>query len=94
MVSPETPVENLKNIGPKSAEWLREIGIETYADLERTGDVMTFKILKHHRKGITIVMLYALYASLQGRHWNSLTPDEKEMLNQAAAEPLDITLGS
>lgn len=93
MVAPDTPVEELKNIGPKSAKWLREIGIATYADLERTGAVMTFKIMKHRRNGITMVMLYALYATLQGRHWNSLSPEEKEMLKKAAAEPLDIAFG-
>ena len=91
MPAPDTPVEELINIGPKSALWLREIGIESYADLEKAGPVLTYKILQHRFKGINILMLYALYATTLDRHWNALTPDEKEMLKKAAREPLDIS---
>lgn len=95
MPAPDTPVEALKNIGPKSAQWLREIGMESYADLEKAGPVMkqviTGKILQHRFKGINLLMLYALYATTRDRHWQSLSADEKEMLKKAASEPLEIS---
>ena len=92
-VSPDTPVEQFKNIGPKSAGWLREIGIETYADLENAGYLLTYKMLKHRYKGISIVMLYALYGTLNDKHWNELSPEEKAMLKEAAKTPIDISFG-
>ena len=90
---PTTPIEKLKNIGPKSAAWLREIGVLTLADLEQNGPVLTYKILQHRFKGINILMLYGLYGALYNKHWNGLSPDEKTMLQTAAKEQLDISFG-
>ena len=86
----DIPIEKLKNIGPKSAKWLREAGFETLADLEKAGPVLTYKILQHRVKGINLLMLYAIYGALHDKHWNSLSPEEKETLKSAAEEPMDI----
>ena len=39
-------VEDLKNIGPRSAEWLRAVGISTRADLQRAGAVVAFQLVQ------------------------------------------------
>lgn len=84
-------VENLKNIGPKSAAWLHDIGIHTRADLEAMGAVMAWKILKHQRPGqVTILLLYALDGALSGKHWNALGPERKAALKREADTRLDV----
>ena len=93
MRSQDTPIEKLKNIGPKSAEWLREIGVLTRGDLERNGAILTYKILQHRYKGINILMLYSLYGALHDKHWNGLSPEEKSDLQAAAKEDIDISFG-
>ncbi len=84
-------VENLKNIGPKTAAWLHDIGIHTRADLEAMGAVMAYKILKHQRpKQVTILLLYALDGALSGKHWNALGPKRKTVLKREADTRLDV----
>lgn len=87
----DKPVEKLKNIGPQSAGWLRDVGIETEGDLIEAGAVMAYKILQHRFKGVNLLMLYALEGALQNRHYNSFSPEEKEVLKKAASESLDIS---
>jgi hypothetical protein len=36
----------LKNLGPKSRQWLAELGIYTIEDLRNAGSITTYKILK------------------------------------------------
>ncbi len=84
-------VKNLKNIGPKTAAWLHDIGIHTRADLEAMGTVMAYKILKHQRpEQVTILLLYALDGALSGKHWNALGPERKKVLKQEAHTRLDV----
>ncbi|MEM8484645.1 MAG: TfoX/Sxy family DNA transformation protein [Bacteroidota bacterium] len=88
---PDTPIEVLKNLGPKSAEMLRSIDIDTFAALEKAGPVLVYKILQHRFKGVNLLMLYALYGAVHNKHWNSLSPAEKETLKAAASGPLQIS---
>ena len=41
------PLSGLRNLGEKSAELLREVGIETPEALREAGAVLAYKILKH-----------------------------------------------
>ncbi|MBA3487275.1 MAG: TfoX/Sxy family DNA transformation protein, partial [Lysobacter sp.] len=36
----------LRNIGPKSAAWLRQVGLRTYEDLSALGSVESFMRVK------------------------------------------------
>ena len=84
-------VESLKNIGPKTAAWLHDIGIHTRADLEEMGAVMAYKILKHQRpEQVTILLLYALDGALSEKHWNALGPERKTVLKREADIQLDV----
>ncbi len=74
------PIESLKNLGPKSSQSLREIGIFTIGDLRRVGSVEAFVMLKMHGKNFNTVMLWAMEMGLQGRHWQDITPAEKRSL--------------
>ena len=45
----ELPIESLRNLGPKSGQWLREAGINTIAELERLGPVVAFRLVKQRQ---------------------------------------------
>ena len=38
--------EKIRNVGPKSAAWLRQIGIRTEADLRRVGSIEAYRRVK------------------------------------------------
>lgn len=69
--------DKLLNIGPKSAAWLRQVGVRTHADLSREGALGTF--LKVKRAGFkpSLNLLYALAGAEKGCHWTALSADEK-----------------
>lgn len=72
-------------LGPVSAGWLREIGIETEAELRRVGVVEAYRRVKaNHPREATLNLLYGLEALLVGVHWNDLPPERKAELRRAA----------
>ncbi len=93
MLSPNTPVAQLKNLGPVSAHQLESVGIHTFADLEEAGALLAYKILQHHFPGINTLMLYALHGALTDTHWNAISNAEKRRLKQEASGNLDLIFG-
>ncbi len=84
-------VEDLKNIGATSAQWLHDAGIHTRADLEEVGAVMAYKMIQHQRpQKVNVLLLYALQGALMDMHWNALPPSLKEQLKRDAKEPLTV----
>ena len=85
------PPSALKNLGPETDRMLREVGIETAAEVRELGAPMVYRILKH-RFGARInrIALYALAGAVAGRHWNSFSPDEKAALTEAADGDLGV----
>ena len=67
----------IRNVGPKSAAWLRQIGVRTTEDLSRVGPVDAF--LKVKRAGFrpSLNLLYAMAGALADCHWADL-PDERK----------------
>ena len=76
--------EQLKNIGPTSAQWLRAVGIHSREELERLGSVEAFRLVKAHGFNASLNLLYALEAALQDVHWTTLSPQTKTKLKAAA----------
>lgn len=77
----------VRNIGPKTIEWLHEVGIHTQVDLEDLGAVEAYKRLKAafpHK--VTLNALYGLQAAILNIHWNALPPDMKEDLKAQVRE--------
>ena len=72
----DRPIEAVRNLGPKSAAWLREIGIETEGQLQARGAVAAYLDLKQARGGqVSLNALYAMQAGLMDIDWRAL-PDE------------------
>ena len=65
-----TPLK-LRNIGPKSAAWLRQVGLRTREDLEAAGAVDAF--VKVRRAGFkpSLNLLYSLEGALLDCQWQS-----------------------
>ena len=80
-----TPVR-IRNLGPKSSEWLREVGVATLEDLLTVGAVETYQRVTQARPGVSIVLLYALQGAIFDCHWNELPPGMKEQLQAAARQ--------
>ena len=76
----DTPVENLKNLGPTSAAWLKDIGVQTRAELERMGAVLAYRLVRERRAEVSLNLLWAIAAALQNKDWRELTADEKQSL--------------
>ncbi len=75
----------LKNIGPASVRQLRDVGIESAAELRKIGALDAYRRLKHaFPRHVSLLMLYALEGALRDCHWNRLPPGVKDRLKKAA----------
>lgn len=73
----------MKNIGPKSSEWLASIGVHTLDDVARLGVVETYKRVKAvYPEKVTLNMLYGLQAALLNIPWRELPQDIKDQLRK------------
>jgi hypothetical protein len=87
MTAPGTPVEKVRNLGPKSAALLREVGIRTYAELANVGAIEAFRRARAfapHR--VSLNLLYALEGALTNTHWNQLPEPVREELRAAVEQ--------
>lgn len=75
----------LRNIGPKSAAWLRQVGLRTEADLVAAGPVDAFMRVKRAGFKPSLNMLYALEGALQDCHWQEV-PEARRAELVAAVE--------
>jgi DNA transformation protein and related proteins len=77
----------VKNIGPKSREWLASIGVHSLDDVAKLGVVETYKRVKAaYPEKVTLNMLWGLQAALLDIPWNELPPDIKDQLWKEAGE--------
>ena len=75
----------LRNIGPKSAAWLRQVGLRTFDDLASIGAVEAFMRVKRAGFKPSLNLLYALEGALLDCHWQQV-PDERRSELVHAAE--------
>ena len=74
----------LMNLGPKSAELLRELGIVRRQQIEELGAVVVFQMLRQAGHRPSLNMLYALEGALTEVHWNQISPQRKRALRNEA----------
>jgi DNA transformation protein len=73
----------MKNMGPKSSEWLALVGVHTLDDVAKMGVVETYKRVKAaYPEKVSLNLLYGLQAALLDLPWNELPPDIKEELKR------------
>ena len=66
------PQEKLRNIGPKSAAWLRQVGLRTREELAEVGAVDAFMRVKRAGFKPSLNLLYALEGALLDCHWQEV----------------------
>jgi TfoX/Sxy family transcriptional regulator of competence genes len=70
----------IRNVGPKSAAWLRQVGVRTHADLLRLGAVEAFMKVKRAGFRPSLNLLYALAGAIEDCHWAELSDERKSAL--------------
>ena len=80
MIAMSDSIDDLKNLGPKSLEWLRSVGITRISQLRKIGAVAAWQKVKSLFPAASLNLLWALAAGLENRDWRSLTAEEKQQL--------------
>jgi hypothetical protein len=86
----DAPITSLRNLGPASAAWLRNVDIRTVGDLKQLGAVLAWKIVRQRHPEANLLLLHALHAALEDRHWQDLSKEEKSALKAEAERPLEM----
>lgn len=76
----------LRNIGPKSAAWLRQTGVRSQEDLEAVGALAAFVRVKRAGFKPSLNLLYALEGAILGCHWQEIPEERRSELVLAAGE--------
>jgi DNA transformation protein len=73
----------MKNLGPKSSEWLASVGVHTLDDVVALGVVETYNRVKAaYPEKVSLNLLYGLQAALLDISWNELPADIKAELKR------------
>lgn len=75
-------LQHLKNLGKTSAQWLHAVGIHSASDLRRLGAVDAYQAVRKRGFRASKVLLYAIEGALLDVHWNDISAERKEALNQ------------
>ncbi len=75
---------DLRNIGPKSAAWLRQVGLRTREDLAAAGPLEAFMRVRRAGFKPSLNLLYSLEGALQDCHWQDVPDARRQALVQAA----------
>ena len=77
----------MKNMGPKSSEWLASVGIHSLEDVAELGVAETYRRVKAaYPEKVSLNLLYGLQAALLDLPWNELPLDIKEELKRQVGE--------
>ena len=77
----------MKNLGPKSSEWLASVGVYSLDDVAKLGVVETYKKVKAaYPEKVSLNLLWGLQAALLDLPWNELPPDIKSELRKEVGE--------
>ena len=79
-----TEKEKLRNIGPKSSAWLRQVGLRTREDLDAIGAVEAFMRVKRAGFKPTLNLLYSIEGALRDCHWQEISDARRSELVLAA----------
>lgn len=81
--------EKLRNIGPKSAAWLRQVGLRDREELMEIGPVEAFMRVKRAGFKPSLNLLYAIEGALLDCHWQEVPEQRRSELVAAAEAAID-----
>jgi DNA transformation protein len=74
-------LRDLPGLGPKSEQWLHEVGIETESQLKQLGAIRAFIRLRAECSiKPSLNFLYALVGAIEGKQWLTVAQNEKGRL--------------
>jgi len=80
-------VGSMRNLGPKSVQWLGEIGINDAEDLRQAGAVGAYVRLRFVTgRKISLNLLHAMEAAIRDIDWRDLSPEDKARLKAQLPE--------
>ena len=85
-----TTQEKMRNIGPKSAAWLRQVGLRTRKEIQAEGTVDAFMRVKRAGFKPSLNLLYALEGALLDCHWQEVPESRRAELVAAAEEKIAL----
>ena len=74
------PDAKLRNIGPKSAAWLRQVGLHTPEALAEAGPLGAFMRIKRAGFRPSLNLLYALEGAIVDCHWRDVPEARRRQL--------------
>ena len=80
-------LEQLKNLGPKSTQWLHAIGVNNLDDLRDMGAIDCCRALRAQGYPVSLNLAYAIEAALRNLHWAQLPATIKQQLRDAYRAP-------
>jgi len=92
MQSTNDDISELRNLGPTSAAWLRDVGIGTQSQLRLIGPVVAYQIVRERMPKVSLNLLWALASGLNDQDWRELRADQKQQLLeelQRLTQPLE-----
>jgi DNA transformation protein len=79
-------LNQIRNLGPVSRQWLDDIGIHTIKDLRRVGSVSAYAMVRRNERRASLNLLWALEAAIRDIDWRELNSCDKEVLRTKLAE--------
>ena len=70
----------LANLGPKSAQFLRNAGITSHEQLKQLGSVKAYSMVKQVEPSASLNLLWALEGALSGLHWREVAKEHRTSL--------------
>lgn len=76
----------IRNVGPKSAAWLRQVGIRSEDEVKSLGSIEVFFKVKKAGFKASLNLLYALEGAVLDCHWTEVSTERRnELLLEVSA---------
>lgn len=72
----------IRNIGKVSRQWLYEIGILTLDDLQKSGPITAFQLIRANHPQVSLNLLWALEGAILDIDWRDIPESRKQELRQ------------
>ena len=76
----------MRNLGPKSTQWLAAVGIHTLDDLREVGVITAYNLVTAHGYNTSLNLLWALQGALMDVRWTDVPESVKQDLLQRLKE--------
>jgi len=75
-------ISDLRNLGPKTKQWLNAVGIYDRQRMEKLGSIAIYRLLKERGYNVSLNLVYGIEAALLDIDWRDLPPEMKAELRK------------